>query len=240
MNNEFANKSIFVSGGSNGIGLEIVKYFLKKKAKLFVLGKNDRFKNVKNLHFYKYDILKENELSMLINKIKNKNFDLVIHCLGGSLKLEKHSNLKEVTNVWLLNAAIPILLNEFFIKNMKKNFFGRIVHISSAATKNLNGRLPYICSKTYLNSYIKQMSLRISKSNILLNGILPGAIVANKNNLYKYIKKNKKNQNIFIKKNLNVHKIGTTNSIIPILEFMLSKKNDYMLGELVKIDGGEK
>ena len=123
---------------------------------------------------------------------------------------------------------------------MKKNFFGRIVHISSAATKNLNGRLPYICSKTYLNSYIKQMSLRISKSNILLNGILPGAIVANKNNLYKYIKKNKKNQNIFIKKNLNVHKIGTTNSIIPILEFMLSKKNDYMLGELVKIDGGEK
>ena len=101
---------------------------------------------------------------MLINKIKNKNFDLVIHCLGGSLKLEKHSNLKEVTNVWLLNAAIPILLNEFFIKNMKKKNYGRIVHISSAATKNLNGRLPYICSKTYLNSYIKQMSLKISKS----------------------------------------------------------------------------
>ena len=84
------------------------------------------------------------------------------------------------------------------------------------------------------------MSLKISKSNILLNGILPGAIIAYKNNLYNFIKKNKKNKKSFIKKYLNVKEIGTTNSIIPVLKFLLSKHNNYLLGELIKIDGGEK
>ena len=240
MNNEFKNKKIFISGGTNGIGYEITKFFLKKKSKVYVLGRKNKFKDIKNLTVYEHDVLKSEELVKLINKIKNINCDLIVHCLGGSLGVGSNSNLKEVTDVWLLNAAIPILLNEFFLKKMKSKKFGRIVHISSASTINHDGRLPYICSKTYLNSYIKQMSLKISKSNILLNGILPGAIIAYKNNLYNFIKKNKKNKKSFIKKYLNVKEIGTTNSIIPVLKFLLSKHNNYLLGELIKIDGGEK
>ena len=240
MNSEFKNKKIFISGGTNGIGYEITKFFLRKKSKVYVLGRKNKFKNIKNLTVYEYDVLKNEELKRLTNKIRNINCDLIVHCLGGSLGVDSHYNLKETTDVWLLNAAIPILLNEFFLKKMKSKKFGRIVHISSAATVNHDGKMPYICSKTYLNSYIRQMSKKVSKSNILLNGILPGAIIAYKNNLYNLIKKNKINKKSFIKKYLNVKEIGTPNSIIPVLEFLLSKHNNYLLGELIKIDGGEK
>tara|TARA_B110000027_G_C16116331_1_gene300316 strand:- start:2819 stop:3541 length:723 start_codon:yes stop_codon:yes gene_type:complete len=239
MDNEFKNKKIFISGGTNGIGYEIAKYFLEKKSKVYVLGRKNKFKNIKNLTVYEYDVLKKEELEKLINKIKKINFGLVVHSLGGSLGVDDHSSLKKTGDVWLLNAAIPILLNEFFLKKMKLKKFGRIVHISSASTVNLDGRSPYICSKSYLNSYIKQMSLKVSKSNILLNGILPGAIIAHKNNLYNFIKKNEKNEKIFVKKYLKVKKIGTLNSMVPVLEFLLSRYNNYMLGELIKIDGGE-
>ena len=239
MKNEFLNKNIFISGGSNGIGYEIAKHFLKKKANIFILGRKNNFKKSKKLNFYRFDVLKKKELNLLIDKIKNKYFDIVVHSLGGSLKLNSHLKLNEANDVWLLNAGIPIYLNEFFIKQMKKKKIGRIIHISSASTENLNGRLPYICSKTYLNTYIKKKSIEISKSNILLNGILPGAIEAYKNNLKLFLNNNKRRKK-FIKKNLNVNKVGTINSLIPLIEFMVSKKNDYMVGELIKIDGGEK
>ncbi len=239
MKNEFLEKNVFISGGSNGIGYEIANYLLKKKANVFVLGRKNNFKKLKNLSFYKFDVLKKDQFNLLLDEIKKKNFDIVIHCLGGSLKLNSHLKLDKANNVWLLNSAIPIFLNELFIKKMKKKNYGRIVHISSASTVNLNGRLPYICSKAYLNTYIKKKSLELSRSNILLNGILPGAIIAQKNNLKVFLQ-NSVNKEKFIKKNLKVNKVGTTNSLMPLLEFMISKKNNYMVGELVKIDGGEK
>ena len=122
---------------------------------------------------------------------------------------------------------------------MKKKKFGRVVHISSASTENLDGRLPYICSKTYLNSYVKKKSLEVGKFDILINAILPGAISAYKNNLYEFVKK-KENKKRFIKRYLKVNKIGTTDSLMPLLEFLVSKKNNYIIGELIKIDGGER
>ena len=73
----------------------------------------------------------------------------------------------------------------------------------------------------------------------MINAILPGAITAYKNNLYKFVKK-KENEKKIIKKYLKVNKIGTTDSLMPLLEFLVSKKNNYLLGELIKIDGGER
>ena len=73
----------------------------------------------------------------------------------------------------------------------------------------------------------------------MINAILPGAISAYKNNLYEFVKK-KENKKRFIKRYLKVNKIGTTDSLMPLLEFLVSKKNNYIIGELIKIDGGER
>ena len=51
MKNEFLNKNIFISGGSNGIGYEIANFFLDKKANVFVLGKKNNFKRLKKSNF---------------------------------------------------------------------------------------------------------------------------------------------------------------------------------------------
>ena len=95
MDNEFKNKKIFISGGTNGIGYEIAKYFLEKKSKVYVLGRKNKFKNIKNLTVYEYDVLKKEELEKLINKIKKINFGLIVHSLGGSLGVDDHSSLKK-------------------------------------------------------------------------------------------------------------------------------------------------
>ena len=57
MKNEFLNKNIFISGGSNSIGYEIAKHFLKKKANIFILGRKNNFKKSKKLNFYRFDVL---------------------------------------------------------------------------------------------------------------------------------------------------------------------------------------
>ena len=120
MINEFENKKIFVSGGTNGIGYEIAKNFLGKKAKIYVLGRKNKLKKEKNLVVLNYDILKDKYLKKLISKIKNIDFDIVIHSLGGSSKLDNFNDLNKTAKNWKLNAGIPILLNEYFLKKMKK------------------------------------------------------------------------------------------------------------------------
>ena len=127
--------------------------------------------------------------------MKNKNFDIVIHCLGGSHGLDTHSKLENVKNVWLLNAAIPIYLNEILLKKMKKKIWTYCSYFNSCF-KKLKGRAPYICSKSYLNTYIKKKSLDLCKFNIFLNGVLPGAIEAHKNNLKLFLKKNQIEKNL--------------------------------------------
>ena len=122
---------------------------------------------------------------------------------------------------------------------MKKNKFGRIVHISSAVVNNLKGRVPYNCSKSYLNTYIKSICKTYASLNILINGMMPGAIWARNNNLYKFIN-TKVKVNSYLKNNLSVNNVGTVNSIFPIIKFMLSEENDYMVGSLIEAEGGEK
>ena len=74
-----------------------------------------------------------------------------------------------------------------------------------------------------LPEYIyKKKSLDLCKFNIFLNGVLPGAIEAHKIISNFFLKKS--NRKKFVNRTLRVNKVGTINSLIPIIEFMVSKK----------------
>lgn len=233
-------KRIIIVGGTNGIGFELALKYLQLKFEVFVIGRNDiNIKNYKKINFIKCDLSDKNQLNELKIAIKKKYFPYVIQATGGTFGINDLSNINDLNQVWMLNSAIPIVLNEIFLKNMKKNKFGRIVHISSAVVNNLKGRVPYNCSKSYLNTYIKSICKTYASLNILINGMMPGAIWAKNNNLYKFIN-TKVKVNSYLKNNLSVNNVGTVNSIFPIIKFMLSEENDYMVGSLIEAEGGEK
>ena len=69
-------KNIVITGGTDGIGLAIVKKLIKKKYNIFIIGKNpekgNRVLNTLNypkLEFFQADLSEKHEIKNLINKV---------------------------------------------------------------------------------------------------------------------------------------------------------------------------
>jgi len=218
-------KEILVTGGSRGLGLALVKLLVEsKKFNVSVISRSfNEKKLLKQVLFYRCNILIRNDLSKLKKKIANQAFDIVVHCIGGGLGIKSAASAWSLWSKSLLfNAGYIIDLNNIIIRNMKKNNIdGKILHISSYSAidggpdfKKFGGAAPYTCSKAFLNMYIKTASKEFKQDKISFTGILPGPILLKHKHWFKLKKNNlemfKKFQKEYMKnkKFLTPEKVG--------------------------------
>ena len=124
---------------------------------------------------------------------------------------------------------------------MKKNNWGRIVHVSSITSLNGDletGSVPYSASKAFLNSYIKSMGRKFAKYNIIISGIMPGAILSKGKYWDKIKKKQPKKLKIFLSNHQSIGRLGLPNEISPFIIFLSSTKSSFACGSIIPVDGG--
>jgi NAD(P)-dependent dehydrogenase (short-subunit alcohol dehydrogenase family) len=242
-----AKKNVVICGGSYGLGLEITKYFLKKKINVIVLARNKlkliEIKKIiknKNLEVYECDLSILQEVENVFSKIKEKK--KIVHyliCNAGSGKPEYIINKKYIDykkayeqNLFTATNPIEVLINKKNFKNLK------ILTIASIAGYfKGNAPLPYSLAKNSLINYSKEISKELAKKKITINSISPGHILQKNNNWYKKYILNKKKINNFIHKNVGLKKFCTPNDIINAIEFLISKESEYITGIDLKVDG---
>ena len=84
MINEFKNKTILITGGSSGIGLNLINFFLKQNAKIINVSRRKPGIKNKNLKHLNFDLTNFNKYDSLMKKVP-KMFGLVdyfIHAAG--------------------------------------------------------------------------------------------------------------------------------------------------------------
>lgn len=135
-------------------------------------------------------------------------------------------------------AAIPLL---------RKAEWGRIVNVSAHSTKRQTAVLPaYTAAKSVVTSVSKNLSLSLAEDEILVNTVSPGSFATealrgwaqsvgiDPTDLYGIM------QGIAEHFGHPAHlpRAGDPDEIGPVIAFLASKRNSYMTGANVNVDGG--
>ena len=119
----------------------------------------------------------------------------------------------------------------------KKN--GKIVHISSISAIALRGSAPYAASKTLLNSYITTLARELGSHEIVVSGIMPGALYAKGGHWDKVKKTNPQKMKDFLRHHHAIGRLGLAKEISPWVLFLCSKySTKFSTGSIINIDGG--
>lgn len=86
------------------------------------------------------------------------------------------ADIKDWFDVLMFNVGVAIRINNLLIPKMIDFNYGRIVHVSSISGESLRGSAPYAAAKAFLNAYIKVLARENAKNNIVISGVLPGAV----------------------------------------------------------------
>lgn len=230
MNINFKNKTILITGASNGIGQTLFKRFKKLGGKVIGTKKNNSNKNLIYVNFSD-----EKSLENFCTKIKKINKIDVLINNAGSNRIDEITGIKDedIDEIISTNLTAPMKIIREVAKKMKKNKYGRIVNISSVfGVVSKEKRSLYSATKFGLNGLTKGSAIDLAKYNILVNSVSPGFVLTS---LTKRILGKKIH---YMKSKIPLKRLANTDEIANIVLFLSSGFNTYITGENVIIDGG--
>ncbi len=172
-----AAKTVLVTGASGALGQVVCKKFIQSNAS--VVGtywghasENDLTQKMQWLE------VNLTEARSVREKLKNQEFDIVVHCAGG-FRFAQVENITDEDLDFLIdvNFKSSVYLLRELLPKMKKRNFGRIVLISSRTTLNPgSGMGPYSASKLGLHALVSAIADEVRSYNININAVLPTVI----------------------------------------------------------------
>ncbi|MCO4754106.1 MAG: SDR family NAD(P)-dependent oxidoreductase [Bacteriovoracaceae bacterium] len=175
-------KSVFITGASSGLGLELAKLY---KSKGWRVGACARRADVLNMLKEKYgfetyavDVVDRDQMSQAIEDFSKEGLDLVIANAGKSYekktRLPNFSVGRELIDINLLG-----VMNTFepAVNKMLEQNHGQLAAISSIAALNgLPGVSAYSASKAAVAKLCESLGLDLARENISVTCIFPGFI----------------------------------------------------------------
>ena len=177
------------------------------------------------------------EVADAIDKLGN--LDIIVHNVGGSLGIQQmFAPSEDWKKVWQFNVGIGHELNRLLIPSMIERRWGRIVHVSTLSTTTYNGNPAYVSAKCALESYVKSLSREVSKHNVIVSAVAPGAISIEGRYFAKLQQHDPASLNEYLNQHLPIRRLGKPEDVARVVTFLCSEQASYMAGAVVAVDGG--
>ena len=214
-------KKILIVGGSGGLGSKLTELLKDFYDVTSISSKELDIRNFNDCQFY----FTNNKFDVVLN-LAGLNYDTMIH------KIDINT-IDKINDMIDVNIKGAINLTSSCLKFMRENKFGRIIHISSVLSeKNIIGTSVYSSTKSFLDKFVKNISLENIKYHITANTIQLGYFDGGMT--YK-IPETIINE---IKKDIGLNRFGSIEELFNTIQFIIS--NEYVTGINLKIDGGLK
>ena len=229
----FEDKVVIVTGGTRGIGLEVVRSFVDSKAKVVLFGSKSetvssaieilKSENRDVLGFYP-NLLDYSEVSSIDILINNAG-------ISSSEKIENVSS-EDFAKIMDLNVGAMFNVTKAVVEYMKKQNKGVILNTSSMVS--IYGQpsgVGYPASKFAVNGLTKSLARELAPFNIRVNAVAPGIIETD------MVKKLPKEVIEPLIKTIPLGRIGKPSDIANAFLFLASDMASYITGVILQVDG---
>lgn len=236
-------KTVIVTGGSRGIGSEIVKELAKEYNVVLNYNNSEQLaEQIKeemkeqgyNIEIFKADVSRRAEVKALVKFTleKYKNIDVLINNAGVSqTKLFTDITDEEWDKMMKINLNSVFYCTQEVLENMIHNKSGCIINISSIwGITGGSCEVHYSVSKAGIDGLTKALAKELGASNIRVNSVAPGIISTDMNAEYT-------NEEIEdIKNQIPLGKIGKGLDIAKCIKWLI--EDEYTTGQIISPNGG--
>ncbi len=240
------NKTVFVTGGSRGIGKEVALKFAEKgynvvinyvseKTNIDKLKEEFESKGIKSL-IVRADVTNKDEIEILVKKAIEEfgSIDVLVNNAGITRDgLLMRMNEEDFDKVIEINLKGTYIVTKAVTKYMMKKRRGSIINLSSVVGVSGNaGQCNYSASKAGIIGFTKSIAKELASRNIRSNAVAPGFIETDMTAvLSEEVKENIYNQ-------IPLKRMGTAKEVAELIYFLGSEKSSYITGQVINVDGG--
>lgn len=233
----FHDRSVIVTGGSSGIGLETARRFRAAGATVWIFDINPPPKETDPaITYVQCDMGDEKEIRAAVAQ---SIADRPLHTLVNAAGIIRRANAEEASLAdWELMLKVNLTgmfhLSSVLFKNLKATGDAAIVNIASiAALVPQTGAIAYGPSKAAVISLTKQLAVEWGRYGIRVNAICPGMIRTAMTEPF-YTPETIKIRN----RKTALGRVGMPEDIAKVALFLAGDGASYITGEAIVVDGG--
>lgn len=228
-------KTILISGGSQGIGLELCKYYSAKGFQVITCSRGDRGDLPENVIHYQVDLSVEAEILDFVGKLKGSNYKidgLINNAAQANFNFMITTSTAGVKQMVDVNFTGLFILTREISKMMIANRFGRVINMSSTSLPlHMPLQSVYASSKAAVEEFSLIISKELAPHNITVNILGCNPI---ETRLIKGIPE--ENINYAISRQ-SIPRLGQMQDVFNCIDFFLDEKSSFITGQKLYLGG---
>jgi gluconate 5-dehydrogenase len=234
-----------IGGGSGAIGLAAAQALVSAGARIVLCGRDpgkleaarQSLPSDANVAVEPGDVREQADLDRLASVAESMGgVDIVVNSVG----VQRRRPILEATSedleyVWGVNVAGVFAMTRALLPQMVAKGYGKIVNVCSIGSfMGLDGKTVYAITKGALAQYTRSSAVELARYGVRVNGIAPGYVDTPMT--HDFIHSERELEYLA---RIPLGRFASVEDLKGAFVFLASPASDYMIGQLLVLDGGQ-